>query len=98
MSPNQIKLARHALGLGNGRKVSYRNSFVAAPGHWDYDDWIAMTRAGHAVRIDGSTVPFGGDDLFRMTRAGADLVRLPDEIVPGTLPEAAERQGGENAP
>lgn len=71
MTPRQKELARHALGLKDGRTVSFRNSFHAGPGHADYDDWIAMRDAGHARHqpAQGS-----GYDVFWMTYAGAHLV------------------------
>ena len=35
MSAAQIELARHALGLPNKMRMSYRNRFVAGHGHVD---------------------------------------------------------------
>lgn len=75
----QIHVARHALGLPSPRRISYRNHFVAGPGHEDHPTWMAMVRGGHASRQDGSTVPFSGDDLFHLTRAGAEAALLPGE-------------------
>jgi hypothetical protein len=71
VSERQIALARHALGLDGRHTVSYRNRFVAGPGHDDYADWMAMVEAGDATRRDGATVPFGGDDIFYLTIEGA---------------------------
>lgn len=73
MTPNQKELARHALGLNGRNKCSYRNHFVAGPAHRDYSDWVAMVAGGFAVRVDGKRLSFGGDDMFRMTRNGAQL-------------------------
>lgn len=79
MTSAQITLARHALGLPNKRGVSYRRHFVCGLGHTDHPDWLAMVEAGYATRRDGSTVPFGGDDLFHITAAGAVLALEPGE-------------------
>lgn len=79
MTPQQIELARHALGLKERSARSYRNHFVAGPGHTDYADWMAMVAEGVAIRIDGKRLSFGGDDLFKMTRAGADAALRPGE-------------------
>ena len=70
MSPEQIELARHALGLPNNRRQSYRNNFVCGKGHPDYDNWQALVAAGLAKRRDGSTMS-GGDDVFWLTKEGA---------------------------
>lgn len=82
MTPRQIELGRHALGLERRYKKSYRNRFfVAGLWHADHDDWMAMTDAGNALRWDGAKLEFGGDgaDLFRLTRAGAEQCLRPGE-------------------
>jgi hypothetical protein len=66
----QLKLARHALGLPNRRKISYRNHFVTGPGCTDYDNWMQLVSAGNATRRNGSALT-GGDDIFFLTDAGA---------------------------
>lgn len=70
MTPAQIELARHALGLGNGRRVSYRNHFVTGPDGDDFADWMAMVEAGNAKRHAGHPLA-GGDDMFWLTHQGA---------------------------
>lgn len=72
MTPEQIELARHALGLPNSRRKTYRNHFVTGPGHSDYDNWQAMVKDGHARRRAGNQIT-GGDDLFWLTKEGATL-------------------------
>lgn len=74
MTPNQKELARHALGLNGRNKRSYRNHFVAGPAHRDYPDWVLMVAGGFVIRVDGKRLSFGGDDMFRMTLNGAQLV------------------------
>ena len=71
MDERQKELARHALGLPNTRKRSYRKHFVAGEGHDDYDTWIEMVAAGDAIRRRGSVLS-GGDDIFLLTRVGAE--------------------------
>ena len=90
MTPRQKELARHALGLGNGQKKSYRNRFVAGPGHPDYNDWMIMMAASEAYRREAKTLPFGADDLFRLTTRGAMAVLEPGEtLCREDFPEAA---------
>lgn len=50
MTPRQITLARHALGLPNLNNVARRNSFVVDPGGRAFADWQAMVEAGLAGR------------------------------------------------
>lgn len=78
MTPEQIELARHALGLPNKQRVSYRNRFIAGPGHSDYDNWMQMTADGNARR-QIKPKDFGGDDYFRLTLSGAVLALKPGE-------------------
>lgn len=78
MTRGQIQLARHALGLPNRWRTSYRNHFVAGPGHADYAGWCAMVAAGLARRRQGSPLT-GGNAVFRLTRAGAAKALLPGE-------------------
>lgn len=64
------ELARHALGLPNRRRKSYRNHFVAGDGHSDWVRWNEMVASGFAIRRKGGPLT-GGDDLFRLTKVGA---------------------------
>ncbi len=70
LSPQQKSLARHALGLPNRNKRSWRNHFVAGPGSVDHDLWSQMVRMG-AARQHPPTALTGGDDLFTLTQDGA---------------------------
>lgn len=88
MTPEQRELARHALGLPNKSQRSFRNHFVCGPGHSDYADWMAMTKAGLAKRRDGGRMPFSGNDLFWLTRSGAEAALDPREkLDPDDFPE-----------
>jgi hypothetical protein len=79
MTKRQIDLARHALGLPNEARRSYRNRFVAGLEHPDYDDWYAMSQNGWAKRRDGTKLPFGGMDMFHLTRPGAESALVGSE-------------------
>lgn len=93
MTPEQIELARHALGLGNGRLVSYRNHFVTGPGHSDYDNWTAMVASHMATRRKGSALT-GGDDIFYLTPAGAKAaLKRGERLDPEDFPDAAHSAG-----
>ena len=70
LTTEQKDLARHALGLSRDRKTSYRNCFVADPGHDDYAAWRAMVYTGHAIHRLRSHVV--GGHIFWLTRKGAD--------------------------
>lgn len=69
MTPRQKELARHALGLPNKARKSYRNRFLANPAGSDWQTWSEMVDAGHAEHYPTEGKPF---DLFCLTRAGAE--------------------------
>ena len=71
MTPRQIYLARQALGLPNKQNQTYRNRFVAGPGHVDYEEWNAMVAEGFA-QVARNVDWMSGDDCFHLTRAGAE--------------------------
>lgn len=79
MTPRQRELARHALGLPNDRRKSYRNRFVAGELHRDYSEWQAMVERGDAERHDGKLLSFGGSHLFCLTEQGARAALEPGE-------------------
>src|SRR5690606_27160603 len=87
MTPEQRNLARHALGLPNKRRMSYRNHFVTGPGCSDYDRWMGMVERGHAKRRDASPLS-GGDPVFWLTGSGAKLALARGErLDPEDFPE-----------
>ena len=65
MTPKQKRLARHALGLPNAQNRSYRNRFIATYVTGDFDDWMAMTRAGFADHAALVTAPGGRHQTCR---------------------------------
>lgn len=79
MTPNQRKMARHALGLPNPRMCSYRNRFVATCAPGDYDEWCKMADAGLAksgtMWRNGSRATVS----FWLTDAGAKAALDPGE-------------------
>lgn len=88
--PEQRDLARHALGLPNRRRTNYRNHFVTGPGSYDYAAWEAMVASGAATRRPGSVLT-GGDDLFRLTRAGAEAaLERSERLSPKDFPPTGE--------
>lgn len=79
MTPEQIELARHALGLDDRRKQSYRNRFCAGPGHDDYAAWVAMVADGNAEQHKSKL--YAGDSMFFLTKAGATAALRPGETL-----------------
>ncbi len=70
LTPRQIELARHALGLDGRRKQSYRNRFFAGSGHDDFDDWQEMVAAG-AAKVRPPVPGLSSDHAFWLTLDGA---------------------------
>ena len=70
MTVEQRELARHALGLPNRNKTSYRNRYVCNESH---PVWSELVRLGLATMRPAHTVPFGGCALFYLTEDGAKL-------------------------
>lgn len=77
MTPKQIELARHALGLPNKARKSYRNHYVTGGGE-DYAEWMSMKEDGNARHTKGNQLT-GGEDLFWLTAKGAALALKPRE-------------------
>ena len=71
LTARQRALARHALGLPNRTKKSYRNRFVAGVDHVDFGEWMQMVTDANAGRRAGTSLHYGGDDLFWLTEQGA---------------------------
>lgn len=69
MTPEQKPLARHALGLPNRVKTSYRNRFYA--GAMDAPEWRAMVAAGLANSEPVSHTSIPDYTFFWLTPEGA---------------------------
>lgn len=85
MTPLQTKLARHALGLRDDQKRSYRNRYVTGSGGTHYRTWMRMVRDGNAKREAIGTA----DDkwLFSLTPAGAlAAIRKGESLDPEDFP------------
>lgn len=81
MTPEQKKLARHALGLDNSaaKGRSYRNRYFSHAGN---PEWVAMVEAGEAT-VNGP--------WFHLTRSGAEAALNPREkLDPEDFPERAK--------
>lgn len=78
MTDAQRELARHALGLPNDRRRTYRNRYVCPNGVPAHEDWCAMVAAGEAVMQRDIEI-FGWMTLFALTIEGARLALLPGE-------------------
>lgn len=76
MTPAQLKLARHALGLPNKWRISFRNRFAADRRTPDYLTWRSIVDAGHALRWPWH---YSYGDHFCLTRAGAEAALLAGE-------------------
>lgn len=88
MTPEQIELARHALGLPNRRRQTYRNHFVCGEGHSDYVNWLEIEAAGLARSRKGSQLT-GGDPVFWLTKAGAEsALKRGERLCPEDFPAA----------
>lgn len=74
----ETDLARHALGLPNKQRRSYRNRFVAGPGHADFLAWEGLVSVGLAVKRKWSLIP-ETESVYMLTRAGAEAALMPRE-------------------
>ena len=87
MTPAQITLARHALGLPNASRTSYRHRFCAGKGHTDHPAWEAMVRSG-AATVQRLTGGLGGQDTFSLTETAARAALQPGEsLCPEDFPQ-----------
>ncbi|MET3648076.1 hypothetical protein [Phyllobacterium ifriqiyense] len=85
MTPEQKELARHALGLPNNSRRSYRNRFVTEE---DNPEWSALVKAGHAKMRAAKTLPFGGSAMFWLTLEGAKLaLNKGEKLCPEDFPQ-----------
>lgn len=84
MTPAQKTLARHALGLPNGRKRSYRNRYFTSGTNKERQ---AMIKAGEADGVIEIREP---RSMYWLTVKGAKAALEPGEtLCPEDFPEAA---------
>lgn len=82
----QLDMARHALGLPNARKCSYRNYYCASFGTFQDVRWGEMVDAGHAERHESRSKFVG----YSLTESGARIALMPGETLdPEDFPEVA---------
>ena len=82
LTPRQRRLARHALGLPNATNRSFRNRYVVAVAHRDYDDWCAMVDREMAdCGVVHRTTSHDYMRRFWLTRAGAQAALDPNETL-----------------
>jgi hypothetical protein len=76
MDAQKRSMARHALGLPNHCKRSFRNRYHTHASSDAWHEWTALCDAGLAVFSRGTRY-----DLFSLTRAGAEMVLEPGETL-----------------
>lgn len=79
VTPYQLQLLHHTLGVNPERRNSYRNHFVAGPGHQDMEHLEVLVATGYMTR--GYRPAFLEDDdvVFQCTDTGRTyaLEKLP---------------------
>lgn len=70
VTPYQLQLLHHTLGVNPERRNPYRNHFVASPGHHDIDHLEVLVATGYMAR--GYRPAFLEDDdvVFQCTEVG----------------------------
>jgi hypothetical protein len=82
MTPEQTELARHALGLPNREKRSYRNYYIG-----EHAAWEAMVAAGLARKSPRLPLS-GGYIAYWLTKPAAEAALLKGErLDPEDFPE-----------
>ena len=94
MTTIQRDLARHALGLPNAQKQTYRNHFCIPEGADEYPNWEDLVKQGLAVKAGGG-VNWSGD-FFYLTLEGATQALLPGESISVETRVGMRRQGGQS--
>jgi hypothetical protein len=78
VTPLQRTLGRHALGLRDDNKRSYRNSFVTGPKNANYGVLMRMVEDGVATRERFGAHP-ENRYVFHLTKVGAEQCLDPGE-------------------
>lgn len=76
ITPAQLHLLHHTLGVTPERRTPYRNHFVAGDGHHDMPDLLALEAAGLMKRSSTPKFCEQGDIVFTCTPAGQDHAAL----------------------
>ena len=88
-TPQQVRLLQHTLGLSEHQRRSYRNHFVAGPGHHDMPDLESLEIQGLMARVRTPAFCEERDIVFVTTTAGAALAL---EHLPEPPPPAKQTQ------
>lgn len=72
ITPQMLHLLHHTLGLRPDRRESFRNHFLAGPGHHDQPDLEALESAGLMRRVKTPAFCDRDDVTFVCTPAGKD--------------------------
>lgn len=80
MDAKQREMARHALGLPNKSRTTYRNRFVTDEAGDDFEVWMGMV-ARHWAKVRGPVKDLGGMYMFWLTRTGAAAALEPGETL-----------------
>ncbi|QRI88698.1 hypothetical protein JQN63_20420 [Delftia lacustris] len=88
-TPQQVRLLQHTLGLSEHQRRSYRNHFVAGPGHHDMPDLESLESLGLMARVHTPAFCDADDIVFVTTTAGAALAL---EHLPEPPPPAKQTQ------
>lgn len=81
VTPDQLRILHHTLGLRPDRRTPYRDHFVAGPGHSDMPDLEALEAAGLMERRRTPALCDQSDVVFGCTAAGQSYAveHLPPE-------------------
>lgn len=93
MNAEQKRMARHALGLPNNTRRSYRNHYVIGPGAPDHAEWSGLVSKGMAEMSEGKPRETGHRmDCFFLTRAGAEAaLEGKEKLCPEDFPPPSEK-------
>jgi hypothetical protein len=70
----QLGLMRHALGISEDTRTSYRNYFAASPNCDDHAEWLTMVENGYATN-HGPKPHYADLVFFSVTEKGEILAR-----------------------
>lgn len=81
MTPEQLRIMHHTLGLSVNVRASYRNHFLAGPGHHDMPVLESLEQAGMMKRAPTPAFCRPSDVVFVCTAAGQKYAidNLPPE-------------------
>ena len=83
MTRRQRQLARHALGLPNRHRTSFRNYYLAAYAPGVYDVWSAMEDAGLA---EGGAIRNGARPFWLTHKGALAALETGETLCPEDFP------------